>query len=194
MKQTDDQRGPLKVTIEPHGIRLGERLFVSFQRTLRIPDDGRAYPLPPGLGVFPVFAVRDYADRVSDEMRARGGAFIPMYQREALWLGFDAADWKPNAVKIAAGRINALSGQPFDLKLRSDPQDYLVCPEQPWLDGIISGEGMIRQFVAMPLGEGYTIEAAISERSGSAEYKSPHSSRKRASSPRRLIAALRRCE
>ena len=29
-------------------------LEVTFQRTLRIPDDGKTYPLPPGLGAFPV--------------------------------------------------------------------------------------------------------------------------------------------
>ena len=26
---------------------------IGFQRTLRIPDDNRDYPLPPGLGAFP---------------------------------------------------------------------------------------------------------------------------------------------
>jgi hypothetical protein len=163
MKSGEAQPGRLKVTIERQAIRIGERFSVSFQRTLRIPDDGRIYPLPPGLGVFPVFAVRDFIDRVGPDMREEGGAFIPMYQREALWLGFDAAAWKPNAVKIAIGRINALSGQPYDHRLHADPQDYLICPEQPWLDGINSGPGTIRQFVAMPLGEGYTIEASLSE-------------------------------
>lgn len=162
MKSGEEQSGRLKMTIGRQAIRIGERFVVSFQRTLRIPDDGRTYPLPPGLGVFPVFAVRDYRDRMEPGMREEGGAFIPMYQREALWLGFDAAAWKPNAVKIAIGRINALSGQPYDHPLHANPQDYLVCPEQPWLDGVNSGQGTIRQFVAMPLGEGYTIEAFLS--------------------------------
>ena len=30
------------------------KLTISFQRTLRIPDDGKDYPLPPGLGQFPM--------------------------------------------------------------------------------------------------------------------------------------------
>ena len=30
------------------------RLRVGFQRTLRIPDDDKDYPLPPGLGRFPL--------------------------------------------------------------------------------------------------------------------------------------------
>ena len=88
--------------------------------------------------------------------------FIPMYQREALWLGFDGADWKPNAVKVAVGKINAISGGGWNEQLHSDPQDYIVCPNQPWLDGINAGQGFIRQFVAMPLGLGYTVEAQVS--------------------------------
>lgn len=38
----------------------GARLTVEFQRTLRIPDDGRTYPLPPGLGRFPLQHVDDF--------------------------------------------------------------------------------------------------------------------------------------
>ena len=36
---------------------------ISFQRTLRIPDDGRDYPLPPGLGCFPLRHVDDARQR-----------------------------------------------------------------------------------------------------------------------------------
>jgi hypothetical protein len=151
----------LNVTIGKEMISIGERFAVSFQRTLRIPDDGHVYPLPPGLGRFPVLPVEDYLDQVPPLWREQGGAFIPLYQREALWLGFHAASWKPNAVKIAVGRINAISGEPFDPVLHSDPQDYLVCPDQPWLDGVHTGQGSIRQFVAMPLGLGYTVEASM---------------------------------
>ena len=52
---------------------------VEFQRTLRIPDDGKDYPLPPGLGNFPLRHLDDFARRapqgcpdrrVSDEGRA----------------------------------------------------------------------------------------------------------------------------
>ncbi|MGE0825698.1 MAG: hypothetical protein AB7G75_15110 [Candidatus Binatia bacterium] len=151
----------LEVMIEPQRICIGPRFGVSFYRTLRIPDDGRTYPLPPGLGVFPIFKVTDYHDRVPSVWREHGGVFIPLYQREALWLGFTAAAWKPNAVKVAIGNINAVSGEAASEHLHVDPQDYVVCPEQIWLDGINAGTETIRQFVAMPLGQGYTVEAAL---------------------------------
>jgi hypothetical protein len=142
-------------------LRLGEHFAVSFQRTLRIPDDGRPYPLPPGLGRFPIYRVADFADRVPPAWHERGGVFIPLYQREALWLGFQAAAWKPHAVQVAVGHINAISGAPDEARLHAEPQDYVVCPEQPWLDGIHTGPGAVRQFVAMPLGLGYTVEASL---------------------------------
>ena len=142
-------------------IRIGRNFSVSFQRTLRLPEDGRTYPLPPGLGEFPVRRVEDYADRVPASWREHGGVFIPMYQREALWLSFGGAHWRPNAVKIGIGLINALSGRPWDQSLSKGKQDYLVVPDQPWLDGINAGKGLIRQFVAMPLGMGYTVEGQI---------------------------------
>jgi hypothetical protein len=58
--------------------------------------------------------------------------------------------------------VNAISGERWNEGLKAQPQNYIVTPQQPWLDGIKAGVGSIRQFVAMPLGLGYTIEAQIS--------------------------------
>ncbi len=151
----------LDITIQDHRIHIGERFSIEFQRTLRIPDDGKTHSLPPGLGEFPIKRVVDYIDIVPDHWKKLNSFFIPMYQREALWLGFNGAYWKPNVVKIGVGNINAISGEIWDKKLHDTPQDYIVCPDQPWLDGINVGEGFIRQFVATPLGLGDTIEAQL---------------------------------
>jgi hypothetical protein len=131
---------------------------ISFQRTLRIPDDGRAYPLPPGLGEFPLRMVRDYAHRVPAAWAKRGGVLLPMYQREAMWLSFGGS---PHALQVGIGKVCAVSGESWSDNLRADPQNYVVTGTQPWLDGIASGKGTIRQFVAMPLGKGLTVEAQI---------------------------------
>jgi len=154
----------LRIRTTGDQIRIGRHFSVSFQRTLRLPEDGKTYPLPPGLGRFPIRRVVDYLDRVPQSWRAHGGVFIPMYQREALWLAFEGAYWRPNAVKIGIGMINALSGGPWDQSLSKGKQDYIVVPDQPWLDGINAGRGVIRQFVAMPLGMGYTVEGQITGR------------------------------
>jgi len=151
----------LDVTTDGNYITFGERFGVSFQRTLRIPDDGKTYPLPPSLGKFPIYHVEDYKESVPKDWIERGGVFIPMYQREALWIHFSAANWKPNAVKVGVGMINAISGKKWDQDLIDSENDYVVCPQQPWLDGINAGDGFIKQIVAMPLGMGYTAEGQV---------------------------------
>jgi len=162
-----------KPTIHGDALQLGEGLRITFQRTLRIPDDGKRYPLPPGLGCFPLRRVDDYLERVPEEWRERGGVFLPMYQREAMWLCFNAPHWKPRALKVAVGKVCAITGEPWSEELHRRPQDYIVTPPQPWLDGIASGKGTIRQFVAMPLGMGYTVEGQITgeERFGGVQLK-----------------------
>ena len=140
-------------------------LRVDFQRTLRIPDDNRAYPLPPGLGSFPLEHVDDHTDRVPQSWQRHGGVLLPMYQAEAMWVSFGAS--YPMAVKVAAGKIDALTGEGWKNEISRSPQDYLVVPDQPWLDGFCVQEGMVRQFVAMPLGEGYTAEEQLT---GAAEH------------------------
>lgn len=142
-------------------VTLGPALDVSFLRTLRIPDDGKTYPLPPGLGRFPVRRVDDYASKVPAEWREKGGIFLPMYQREAMWISFSGEHHKPRAVKVGLGKVCALTAERWRDGLSNDPQNYLVTPPQPWLDGIAVKKGIIRQFVAMPLGLGYTVEGQI---------------------------------
>ena len=138
---------------------------IEFQRTLRIPDDNRSYHLPPGLGRFPLSRVDDYPDNMPDKWMQHGGVFLPMYQAEALWINFRGG--YPMAVKIAAGKVNAVTGEAWKEGLSAEPQDYLVVPDQPWLDGFCVEKGLIRQFVAMPLGKGYTAEEQLT---GEAEH------------------------
>ncbi len=148
-------------------------LSIDFQRTLRIPDDGRDHFLPPGLGRFPLRHVDDYANNVPASWIRQGGVMMPMYQSEAMWLNFNPAHARdhstsyPFAIKIATGKINAISGDEWSNRLNRNPQDYVVAPEQPWLDGYCVEQGIIRQFVSMPLGSGYSAEEQIT---GKGEY------------------------
>lgn len=137
------------------------RFEVEFQRTLRIPDDGKDYPLPAGLGRFALHHVEDFAGRVPDRWLQHGGVMMPMYQAEAMWMNFDGGDY-PVAVKIAAGKINAINGEDWHAGLNRRPsQNYAVIPGQPWLDGFAIERGEVRQFVAMPLGGGHSVEEQL---------------------------------
>jgi hypothetical protein len=132
---------------------------IDFQRTLRIPDDGKIYPLPAGFGRFPLRDVDQFGGTLDAKSLQRGGVLMPMYQSEALWIYFRAR--YPFAVKVGAGKVNAVTGESWSEGLQTDPQNYLVLPEQPWLDGFAVRHGVIRQFVAMPLGAGYSVEEQL---------------------------------
>jgi len=137
---------------------------ISLVRTLRIPDDDKIYPLPAGLGMFPIKRVEDYKEKVPKSWLEHGGVFFPMWQREAMWMSFGQDVSCPFAMKVAAGKINAISGETWTKELKAkngDIQDYAVSPPQAWIDGFNVGKEVIRQFVSMPLGMGYTVEGQI---------------------------------
>src|SRR5512135_1261668 len=140
-------------------------LTVTLHRTLRIPDDGKEYPLPPSLGAFPMVHVDDYKNKVSPTWVGRGGVMIPMYQSEAMWFSLHPGASSergvpyPFAIKCATGKVSAITGKKWSKKIKAD--DYMVAPGQPWLDGYVVADGTIRQFVAAPLGLGVTAEAQL---------------------------------
>lgn len=93
----------------------GEQLEISLRRTIRVPDNGKAYNLPPGCGAFPLYSVDDHRTQLSGDMVAKGGLFIPVYreqnsrrissggidsstEREAMWIRFKANS--PFAIKV----------------------------------------------------------------------------------------------
>ena len=141
---------------------------ISFQRTLRIPDDGSDYPLPPGMGEFPLQHVEDHQAKLPANWLKRGGVFLPMYQSEALWINFEGGrNEYPIALQIAAGKINAVNGEPWQDEMQFKPQGYVVTSQQPWLDGFCIEKGRIRHFVSAPLGDGVTVEEQLT---GKAEF------------------------
>ena len=151
-----------KVELEGDRIRCG-RFALTLERTLRVPADGKTYPLPPSFSSFPIVFAPESARKLP--LWIQKDAFLaPVHQFEALWLRFEAADWKPNAVQIGSGGINVITGEPFPSPLRKRRPNYVVCPLQPWLDGFKTESGAVRQFVAAPLGSG----VAVSEQLGGA--------------------------
>jgi len=138
---------------------------IEFHRTLRVPDNGKVYPLPPSFGKF------------RPEMKS-GNIVLPMLQREAMWLNFPRGfPGEPIAVKIGVGNVNAINGERWDTNcgtLNSDSQNYIILPNQSWLDGIKVRDipstsphettHFVRQFVAMPITSKALIEAQLKER------------------------------
>ncbi|KAI1069204.1 hypothetical protein LB507_008681 [Fusarium sp. FIESC RH6] len=90
-----------------------------------------------------------------------------------MWIGFESR--RRYAIKIFVGGINAISGEPAVpnaatslrrrnlIKQGKSVQDYVVVGSegQKWLDGIAVEPGKVRQFVAMPVGTGHSVEAQM---------------------------------
>ncbi|WP_221356971.1 hypothetical protein [Streptomyces beigongshangae] len=147
------------VRIDGNSLLLPGGVRVRFVRTLRLPETG-THALPPGLGEFPLRRVADHPGTVPAAWRDRGGVMLPVHPREAMWLNFGGTT-EPAALQVGVGGVCAVSGGPWGSRPARDPQNYVVLPRQPWLDGINSGRGTVRQFVAVPLGLGATVEGQV---------------------------------
>ena len=85
--------GDMIVELDNNELQIGDAI-ITFQRTLRIPDDDKTYPLPPGLQKFDIVKVEDYmtSDGLPQKWKKRKGIIIPMWQKEAMWMEFSADD------------------------------------------------------------------------------------------------------
>jgi hypothetical protein len=72
---------PLNCELKDDSIVVNDDLFISFQRTVRVPDNQQTSFLPPDCGRFPLKAVSKYATKFCLEMFAKAGVFLPMYRR-----------------------------------------------------------------------------------------------------------------
>lgn len=150
---------------KPDGILVGDDILISFDRTLRVPEDGSLYNMPSLFGPFPLVNADKLRHRLPSTMANKGGVMIPMLQREALYLNF--REQSPSvttagyAVRISCGSINIISGRTPHLPSNISDQDYIVAPWQGRVDGFLAEKGTVRQFVAMPLGFNHSAEAQL---------------------------------
>jgi hypothetical protein len=57
-----------------------QKLEISLRRTIRVPDNGDVYELPPDMGAFPIYNVREYDSKLPLALVEKGGVFIPMFR------------------------------------------------------------------------------------------------------------------
>lgn len=162
----------------------GCSIDISLNRTLRVPEDGTVYNLPALFGPFPLLNVELLQNKLPDLMARKSGLLIPMFVREALSIGFKTGSLRSDrnifsrsqwhnqsfAIKILAGSVNTISGGAEERLHRGnkseEKQDYVVVPRQARVDGFFvkAGVNIVRQFVAMPIFSGYTVESQLKGR------------------------------
>jgi len=131
--------------------------FFTLHRTLRVPDsEGKTYQLPPSIGHFPLVACKDTAAPLA----WANDYMFPMYNSEAMWMSFNDRG-TPHAVIMTASGVNVVTGEIITdidkMSLVAEPQNYMVVPSQPWIDGIKHADGKVRQFVGVSFASGKTL-------------------------------------
>ena len=88
-----------------------------------------------------------------------------------MWILFRSRD--KLAIKVFVRGVNAVSGEPMlgnaattlgGLNRKSQGktlQDYLMTPQQLWLDGVASHDGQVRQFEAVSSESRYSVEFQV---------------------------------
>lgn len=152
-----------KVEIKNNTIYI-DNLRITCKKTIRVPDDGKQYDLPPDSGDCEIIVVGKYN-------------YVPMYLMEAMWINFGhnvkSYTYDEYAIKVSAGKINVISGIECKTgELIKEPQNYIITPSQYWLDGIKVKSGkhdrnnncpvnLVRQFVVAPITDEMTIEKQV---------------------------------
>jgi hypothetical protein len=122
--------------IDDGRIRLADAVLVYVERTYRRPA-----PMRPGT------APRAYGRALLAMSRA-GEVLAPVPAGEAIWLGFQPVDPDhPVAIRVRLegdSPIDAVSGEPWAPEMREAPRNYLVCPPDYWLAGVMTEAGCVQ--------------------------------------------------
>jgi len=57
------------------------KLDITLRRTIRVPDNGDCFNLPPDMGAFPIFNVEQYRSSLPKSLVEKGGVFVPIYRK-----------------------------------------------------------------------------------------------------------------
>lgn len=174
------------VSCDGEGILLDD-LNITFHRSLRLPDHGAISDLAPvSYGSYELRDTRDSSVKLPSTMARTGGALLAIPREpimhiqgritnldtgnEAVSLRFSST--KPYAVRVYAGDVNAISGRQISEERansakpktirRQFSQDYIIVPDQDWLQGFAVEPGVARQFVALPANSGHSAEFQMS--------------------------------
>jgi hypothetical protein len=140
----------IKVQVENHvySLNFHDDCAISFQKTLKVPDNDISYPLPPSLGEFEIHTLKDkrYA--------------IVMHEQEAMWINIKN---KSDALQIFSGDTNIITRDECK-NLRNGASQNYFCSKQPWIDGWLAPDGTVRQFVAASMNSGLSVESQLGKK------------------------------
>jgi len=72
-----------------------------------------------------------------------------------MWIGLGASTAGSTAIRVRLDGLDAITGEPWQPRLAESPQNYVVWPAQPWIEGIYR-DGRLHS--------GFSVESAPSLR------------------------------
>lgn len=125
--RTDESRNePLKVSLENDELTIldthfNHKVSISFNRTLRVPEDDHTYNLPALFGRFPIASVDDVHGSLPEPIAQKGGVIFPMRPREAVSIGTCSPKaarvrFRPPFVGYSPTPVLGYPGQPTEPK------------------------------------------------------------------------------
>lgn len=171
------------VSTDGEAIQVGkeENVRISFNQTVTLAGD-RSGSITGFLGLYPVYSRT--VVREGQKIQTNADFIVPMHgmdvmltnmqhllmelslDEEAVFISFSSAS--VFAIKVLLGPINVITGNRDHIEstkslIDEEKQDYIVTPEQRWIDGITTGPNQVRQFVAKSTTKGsrYSVEAHL---------------------------------
>lgn len=171
------------VSTDGEAIKVGEEenVRISFNQTVTLAGD-RSGSVTGFLGIYPVYSRT--VIREGQKIHTNADFIVPMHgtdvmlinmqhllmesrlDEEAVFISFSSASIF--AIKVFLGPINVITGNRDNTEstnslIDKEKQDYIVAPEQRWIDGITTGNSQVRQFVAKATTKGsrYNVEAHL---------------------------------
>jgi len=133
-------------------------LLITFHNVRRIASENRVHEAPTRNEQLEVLPVGMYSEVFADDMN---GVFIPMKLDSALRICFESREkhsHNPYMIRIYAGKVNVISGRTDFEKGDSCVQDYIVVPDQKFIDGFALNHEKARQFLAPQQGPGFSFD------------------------------------
>ena len=132
-------------TLESGRIRVCGGLLTSLNRSWQVVGRPGQRPAASFKGLAPLAAWSAAGVKTDDQNPIYLAAIAP---HDAFWIGFDADPELNFAVTIDLDGRNALSGERgWSRGLAHNPKNFLLIPDQPWLDARGGQDGSLQQLI-----------------------------------------------
>ena len=145
MSPQDEHSTESPSTMENGRVRVCGGLVTSVNRSWQVAVEPGNRPAAPFKAMAPIASWQATKSTVEDQ----GDVYLAaVASHDAFWLGFEADEDLYFGVTIDFNGRNALNGrQGWSDALESEPQNFLLIPDQPWFDSIAGSNGTFEQLL-----------------------------------------------